>query len=425
MFPLPQRGRFVDRSRNYVDKSVAFNKPTNDPQFASNYLNCRYAPFGRTGQRSAIPDGRGVNVVVRDYKTSYDIVTGSQGAEIRVSPIFPFPVRFAAGPEIGGGSVNGITLGSEYTAVPPPNSAKPYIGFVIPSAMSALLPTIPSGKPESTRIISARVVTVGYRLFYTGKAADATGLVLVDNLPFKYDSAALGGVLDGIQYGVGTPGTNGKNQAIIANTAPVAVVDFTPFGVAQTNAPPTQITLRPESGLEGVLKYQKNPDAHDYRPWFDQGAYVYISTDASDNSYVPIYGSTQATITPTQDRLFGAFCIDDALQEVNIRITGNVMSFRLEIIMCIEQEVALDSNILDMAKPSPMLDRALLDIDAKINAGTAPAAFAQSISTMMGAMSLAPKRRRRNRRRRQRQRNPPQQQQPKRKVKGNKAKCNS
>nr|WRQ64998.1 hypothetical protein [Tolivirales sp.] len=416
MIPLPQRSRFIDRSRNLVDKSVAYNKPSNDPLFASHYLNCRYAPFNRAARRTGIPDGRGVNVVVRDYKTSYDIVTGGFGTEIRIAPMFPFPVRFAVGTS-GGGNVNTIAIGNEFaTPASVPATSQPYIGCTLPTAMSTLLPTIPGGQADSTNIISARIVTIGYRLYYTGKAADAFGVVLVDNLPFKVDGEGLNNNAF-TQWGVGSPGASGKNQTVGNNACPILVVDNTPFGVNQSNAPVTQVTLRPESGVEGVLKYQSNPDAHEFKPWYDQGAAVVCSASSDTNLYTPIYASTQAVTIPSQDRIFGAFCVDDALQEVNIRITGATQSFRLEVVVCIEQELATSSNMIDMAKPSPTLDRALLDFDGVINSGAAPAAFSQSVSAMMGKLSLSP---RRPRRRNRKPKPPPPKPKPKKKKRKNK-----
>jgi len=381
-----------------LDKEV--DKPMIMP---SDYLMCRFSPFDKMKGKGYIPDGRGKNIVLRDYKTTYDI-TVTDPASIRISPMWPYPVRFhcATG---GSMTVNGTVLTFNYAPAITAIQSQT-LGAVLPTNMSRAQPFF-GGSPSGASHVAGRVVTVGYRLYYTGAAAQASGLILVDNLPWSADNITNANPAATVVKGI-------SGQADITCTVgqgPTLAVDVVPFEVIQSSPTTDQVVLRPENGCHGILKSQGTSYDHPYQPMQDTPVLPVTYFDGGTITPQPIYVNTPGTVLATIPAL--GF-VDQSFMEANIQITGaGNQPYRLEVVFCCELEVGQDSPILDMSTNSPPLNQAELNTAQILNSGIAPANFAESpIESLIPRMQGVRLGQRVRRRRKNVARNPqPQQQQ--------------
>lgn len=360
-----------DRTTNVVEQTLGRSGPGSRIKTSDHYLSCRYDPFSPLPITVKIPDGRGKSVITRDYKTAYNLsLTDTDTLDIRISPCYPYPVRFHQR-GASGAIVNGTALGVPNTTTPPPYDAGFIGGTPVDTAMSQSFSTLGTMTGETTSIIGARYVTLGYRLYYTGSAALCSGLVVADNINARITTNGINNPAY-TQYSYSDTGT-GANVSVAVNTAPAIVVDETPF--EYSTAPTDQVVLRPENGLHGVLKMSKLASDHPFAPWYDTGAAVLISPIGSANTLYSVFSPTLGLTTAVNKR-FGAFCWDDAFMETNIRL-ANVGQYRLEIIACLEMELAMNSSLLDLARPSPIYNQPALNRDMLINSMVVPAPFSR------------------------------------------------
>lgn len=364
------------RTRATLDAEMLEKRPNTNMSLGDNYLSCRYSPFNRQQVKGGIPDGRGRNVVTRDYKLSYEI-TSKDPTEIRISPMVPYGVMFKPADTL---IVNGNAVGNTFAATGPSLSAKDYIGVAFESAMSTLMVGLGSTSAEATNYVGARIVTVGYRLYYTGQASAAQGLYLADNTPIKV-VATQSQNASGTQWSVGTTVPAG-NVAISTLVCKQVELDITPWGTLAKNVSPSQVVVRPEQGLHGVLHRSGTTADHKFQPWYDSGCLTMISASGSSATTTDIYaGPTSVSTTKS----YGNFFVDDNFDEVLIRIT-NGGDYRLEVVYCFEQELSMASNLMDFAKSSPLMKEEVLKIDDVLNAGVHPAPFAEASVTMLSDM---------------------------------------
>jgi len=375
--PKPQRTQYSTRTFNSMEMD-GLNRPTTT-NMANHFLKCRFDPFGGVPANVKIPDGRGKNLVVRDYKTQYDIVmSGTDSMEIRIGPYFPYPVRFSP---MGAGApnafINGVNIGNASTGPSPVSTVS---GIVLDTPMSTLFVNVGGTSAEAANTISARILSIGYRLYYSGPIASASGIINVDNLPIsKEQQAVMTTTLTQVNYGATSPAPTTLG---IGNF--IQYLDVTPFGF--TNLTTDQVQLRPEQGLNGVLKMNKNTTDHVFCPWFDYGTVIGALPTTSSTVPQLFYDGLTTSATPAKG--YGAFFVDDAFMEVNIRLPSlQANSFRLEISLCMEQELALTSNMIDMARPSPLMDRALLAIDDALNSRLIPAPFGSPTMTNVSGIT--------------------------------------
>lgn len=385
------------RTRATVDAETLERRPNTNMSLGDNYLSCRYSPFNRQQVKGGIPDGRGRNVIVRDVKLSYSI-SSKEAIDIRISPMIPYGVMFRPTDSL---TVNGTVIGGTWSATAPTADQKGYIGVAFDSILSTLMPSLGATSAEATNYVGARIVTVGYRLFYTGQASLASGLLQADNIPIKV-VASQSQSQASTQYAVGVTAP-ANNLTVPANNSKQIEVDMTPWGTLDKNISPSQVVVRPEQGLHGILHRSGTTADHKFQPWFDSGALTLLSTSGATSTLTDIYATVTAI---SSSKTFGNFFIDDNFDEVMLRATAGG-DFRLEVVYCYEQELSLLSNLMDFAKSSPLMREEILKIDDVLNAGVHPAPFAEPavamLSDMMRDMKVS-----RNRVRR-RGRKPPQQ----------------
>lgn len=362
--------KYLDRTTNHVERSLGIHTPDIKLTSADHYVKCRFDPFSPLPTQVKIPDGRGKNVITRDFKTAYNIsCLDTDQLEFRISPTFPYPVRFHQR-NAANSLINGLILGVANTTTPPDTLTALSIGTPVQTAMAALFPSsIGFTSVEATNIVGARIVTCGYRLFYTGAAAAASGMVVVDNLNAKITTVSSSSTAY-TEFVYSAAGAT-PNVALLASSYPTIVVDQTSFEYSTMTS--DQVVLRPENGLHGVLKMTKLASDHPFAPWYDSGASVLTSLSGSTGVYSSIYSLTDGLTTANTDKK-GAFFWDDAFQEVNIKLSSPG-AFRLELTMCIEMDLAMQSAMIDLARPSPMYNSGALTRDMMLNSLVVPAPF--------------------------------------------------
>lgn len=412
MYPLPQRDRFKSRTINTVAEDLNKTKPTG-VDTGSHFLNCRYDPFGKTPIKTYIPDGRLKNAVVRDIKIAHNlVVSGSEVMNIQIMPWLPFPVRFSANGYLTSGgvpinsTVDSIALGGNNAPSLPPAPIAPYLAAVFPNAIRSTfnVPVVAGAISDTNNFVSARITTIGYRLIYTGQASAAQGTIIATDIGWSLDSKVSANTLVMAQYTATTAATVQAADSINAGYGPVLTV-----GIPNTNTTlfaTNQTVLRPENGLKGVLKYQRSPDSHEPQPWYENGMVLCI-LDTANRAEVPI---TVRNLGVYGSGSIGQYqLVDPSLMGVNIQITG-AGSYRLEVAVCYEQELALNNTMIDMARGSPMMNHNVLEVDSLLNSTVHPAALNDPITdatSMLNNMSLdgRPTNRRKRKRRGARKRN--------------------
>lgn len=394
----------MNRTRAQVDSTITQRHGLDS--LGNKYLDCRYAPFG-AGMKSFIPDSRGKNIIVRDWTYTYDLVTTAEGAEVRISPFFPYPVKIWS-PK-GAVTVDGTAIG-DYSVAP---TVTDTYGMVLNSVLTNNLTAVGTAQAADTQAIkSARVATVGYRLFYTGAASAAQGLIQTDQVPWTVgntDFINSNAIVLVVRAGA-------ANTSYGINTVGFCEIDTMPFN--QTQKTRDTNIKRPEDGLKGVLKAAGLTMDHSFQPWWETGK-VPINPTGTETSPYANWSIGSAPNAPGMGALPGLMFVDPHFQETNIKIIA-AGSFRLEVFFCAEFALDLSHSMIDMAANSPLIDRPLLELSEKLNHDYTPVGLADPITMGMGLLKLGrpnrPPRARRTMAARPPQRRPPRQ--PRRRRRG-------
>jgi hypothetical protein len=354
------------------------------------YLACRYAPFENSGS-NGVPDGNGRNTTLRDYYSAFDIVTDSSGCDIVVVPWIPIQTLITSGRVGGKVTVNGTTF------TRPSNTA---VGLPIYGAHTSNTLSRLGNDPEQRatndvhHISSGRIITVGFRLIYTGKASSCEGTLTADLFATKVDLVETSHVkvvrflYDGTAAPVG----------YAADNARVASIEL---DVASSNLSPTSVVTRPEHGLQGVLSRRTSAKNNTFKPYHELGIIpVYDDREKVDTDHIAITASpsytapycTGVSTCPTVS-LF-----DDDFNVARIRIrTGEANSYRLEVMTCVQFEQGPSFPLISLTKgPTPRND-ALLTRDDQLNGTLMAAAPLGQPSFHMGKVQALPQRVRRTR----------------------------
>lgn len=370
--PKSQRAQYANRTRAKVDSTITQRHGLDS--LGNKYLDCRYAPFG-AGMKSFIPDSRGKNIIVRDWTYTYDLVTLAEGCEVRISPFFPYPVKIWS--PTGNVTVDGTAIGNYSVAPTVPDT----YGMILNSVLANNLTAAGTAQTRDTQATkAARVATVGYRLFYTGQASAAQGLIQTDMVPWNQgNNDFINSNAINLMVRAGT-----ANTSYGINTVGFFELDSMPFNQQQKTRD-TDIK-RPEDGLKGVLKAASLTMDHAFQPFWETGK-VPINPTGTETSPYAIWSIGSTPNAPGMGGLPGLMFVDPHFQETNIKIIS-AGSFRLEVFFCAEFELDLSHSMIDMAANSPLIDRPLLELSEKLNHEYKPVGLADPITLGMGLLSM-------------------------------------
>lgn len=337
------------RTLNEVEKKLRNTSiAAGQPGVGTAYLTCRYAPFSTESGKVSVPDGLGSNITTRDYLGTYDIVTPSTGSlDINILPFIPMQISTfpsAAGQNY---SVNGKVCTRATNTAP--------VTFG-PDTMAIFRH---SDTPSTNDYISSgRIVTVGFRLYYIGPASNCQGLIQGDTFPISADTE---------------PMMNSTSILKSFNPAGVAFPDTTTFKYVSIDMPKDTITTnkytvvtRPEAGLTGILKRKVRAEAHTFKSYHETG--LYLLTDEYSTT-VEKSGTVYAGFTGDSADSWSLITLYDTDFDVTrLKLIGNNLSFRLEVITCIQFCHHPNFTLLALtSKPGESNDK-ILEEDDKMNA---------------------------------------------------------
>lgn len=310
-----------------------------------NYISCRVNPFSGPGG-AKIPDGANSNFISVDTKT-VDIIACSATANafcIQTLPCLPALAMISANP--------GATLSLNGTNVAPPSSITPigtsttaWSPISIPQpylvASGGYTPGVALEDPYHSS--KARMVSVGYKLTYTGPAQTCAGAITVTPNPVSFSSAgsATSGVnpalLQSYSVNVGTTAgvrmyTSGLGTQIL-----VPDVAINPTGNTRQSQ-----TFRPEDGV--IIIPRHKTAAFDLKPTLD----VPAAMVAGFNNSITLPFDWFSTLANTHTQYRGGIVwYDDDWDSYLVSATGlNVdASFRWETVLCMEYNPQMSSTL--------------------------------------------------------------------------------
>lgn len=337
------------RTLNEVEKKLRGTSiAAGQPGVGTAYLTCRYAPFSTESGKLSVPDGVGSNITTRDYLGTYDITTPATGSlDISILPFIPqqistFPTTNATPYTVNGKVCTRVT-----------NSAPVPFG---PDSMT----TFRHGFTPATTdyIASGRIVTVGFRLFYTGPASTCQGLIQADTFPIMAD---------------GEPVLNATSVLKSFSAAGVAEVDSTLFKYVLLDIPKdpvatnkNSVIVRPEGGLTGILKRKVRAEAHGFKTYHEAGVVMITdessyTTEKTGNLYAGFSGDGGDSWTYLT-------LYDTDFDITRLRLIGNNLNYRLEVMTCIQFCHHPNFSLISLTSKAGESNDKVLDEDDKMNA---------------------------------------------------------
>lgn len=347
-----QRNKFA-RTLNQVERTLRNTSINSTGPKKSSYLSCRYTPFGQQTMHLSVPDGLGSNITTRDYLGTYDIVTPTNGTlDVQILPFIPQQISVYPTAIGSTAIVNGKTITRVANSAPVPFSPETMSAF----RHSADAPT------QAHYISSGRVVTVGFRLYYTGPASTCAGVLQADDYPIIVD------------------------QTPFSNTAPLQAIDVT--GVTAPNVPniklividlPTEavaptknsVIVRPEAGLTGVLRRRTRAENHSFKPFHETGlGLISQENNVAIEKGGPLFSGFSGDGTTSWTFIT---LVDDDFNATRIRINGVSQSYRLEVMTCVQFNHHPNYSLMSLTSPPGPSNPAILEADDKINGAMPPA----------------------------------------------------
>lgn len=377
----------VARTLESVERSLS-RMTVNNGSESRGYLACRYAPF--ESKSHGVPDGMGTHLTTRDFYNAFDIVSDGKGFDAMILPYVPTCAMIT--PSTVGGTVE--VQGQTFKRPPNWNSDQttPVWAPLSGSQMGAM-----TGAPDKAKftveqnIATGRVVTVGYRLYYTGPAATCEGTITAVSLPVKMD------LLETNFRKLTFALWDGGFADIAENSVKCASLDM------QTHSnvlAPDAVIVRPEHGLHGVLKRRVAARSHHFKPWWEEGAVMLY--DKYGSATAPGQGD-MGSITAfiggqdepwTSGEYLRQFIpvvslVDDDFEAVHIKIrTGSASRYRLEIMTCVQFEHTVGFPLISLTQKAIPPVEAVLKKDDALNVVVKPGAPMGSVPLDMANVAL-------------------------------------
>lgn len=379
--PKPQRRQYAARTLQQVERALKNTSIAgkSNSSAANNYLVCRYDPWmSQSSSQKGVPDGLGRNITTRDIFGAYDIVT-SPTADTELLILPTLPMQFAARAMTQGATFK--VDGTDYTT---PSAAvtndvgNPPAGFWTPFGPGAATAfrNQYNAADSSNFIASGRIVTVGYRLYYTGPASTCEGIIQADTYPVMVDSHG-----NHIESAIKTVNPGGAKTAadIVGETAKSIMLNM---GTAGQFITQNSVTLRPEAGAHSVLPRRVTAMAHSFKPYYEIGLIPLDNTwqpglDIPVSSVTALfqgyYDLTNGSISKAQPTFPIVSFWDSDFDLIRIKIQGNSLKFRLEVITCIQFQHNNNFSLISLTRGPSEKNQQVLDKDDKMAPHVPPA----------------------------------------------------
>lgn len=324
------------------------------------YAKCRLDPFGGSGSHG-IPDSVSSRKIVYDHRAFTSInILGATTLDILIMPTLTFgaAIRMSNPSAV---SVNGITGDSGSNL-----NRTSLFPICIPPEYNSLAKVAYSATAKENPFQSGsfRIVTVGYKITYTGKPTEASGSVMVTSCPFTISS---GGIVD-IESGgsVIWPTFNSGSLGFTLSDITANQVDPNLLN----NATQETLLVRPDQGVKGVLK--TNSSALTSKAWNPQPVLPYYNfDDAGTLKSAALFGRT-ALVDGFTGFVYG---YDDRFNPTMATYNGLSAgaSLLVEVITCVEYYPEPQSTYSKLAKASTKSSEQTINLVEKVLADS-PAA---------------------------------------------------
>lgn len=327
--------------------------------FDDAYACCRLDPFNVRGG-AMLPDGSLGKRIVVDHRMYFDIVpTATTKFAMKVIPALPAPLIIKSLSTAANSlTVNGVPCSnSSFGATTDLNWFVPDIfpeysiaSTTLPQPTGQFVPPVPLYSATKARIISQ-----GWKIYYTGQALNAAGTITANNSPVAITDTSISTTNSLLIYnGATDANVNGYTPNQILNLDLKTIVQ----NVSTTQLTNDSVTCRPEGGCVGLLR-QSNP----VHPFTDYNANPLVLTDENQL----ISGTNNITFLGlTSSKFNGGLVIwDGAFDPVDIIVTtsgATGISYRVEIVSCVEYLVDPTSSVIKFTADPPKPSHATLEL---------------------------------------------------------------
>jgi len=321
----------------------------------SEYASCSLDPFSTPGG-VMIPDGSTGKRIVIDHRMYMDVTpaNGSNSFTFKVLPIMPCPVIFkplvssTGSLNIGGISYTQATLGAMTDqAWIVPRIYPEYSPMLtnLPNSFATITPD-----PPLYDCTKARFVSIAYRVYYTGPANNASGLITVSGSSIGVNRM---GNAEAIRvWDAQTDSVSSVYPASELVTNRLAIGATSALNVLTSDT----VMHRPEVGAYGHLKHLS--PTHDFVPYYNNPLLL-VSSDADFESTSPV-----AYLCVNGGYFGGGInLIDDGWSSQDVVITYPTttnISYRIEVISCVEYMINPTSSVARFAKDPPRANQSQL-----------------------------------------------------------------
>jgi len=338
------------------------------------YARCRLDPFN-AGTSMGIPDSNAERKLVFDHRGVSDIVVNGS-ASILITPTLPFggcikPDSSTANTISidGEGITQATTNGLSYSWIP-----LCWYNDIVPTTNPTLVPGSIGANPISNK---CRLAGIGFRLIPTSPAVDIGGIVEVVDSELAVEHTQINSV-----GATQTNASEGNPQVSGQGTINTMQVDMLQQERVQATVTKT-VQMRPETMPQGVLKHA--------------GQYLWQTIDENPVMAISSVEPLRAFHTFGAGPKAGTFgCLylwDSSFSVKRIRITTpKAVSFRLEIIACVEYVISPSTPFARLATIKPKVDTISVDIvDSAIASMPAAVTPNQNLSVINKLLSVVAK----------------------------------
>lgn len=311
------------------------------PSGLPHYVMCRTNPFHGHGG-SAIPDGKNSNFVVTDTFAVNNFTPSAAGQTIIIQTLNAFPALAMIG-STANFTVDG-TLVTGLGALQPVATAAntSYYPVCIPPPLVGT-GAVGSAFADPYNSTTARMISCGFRLIYTGPATTCAGSITVTPNPVGWGQTATSATG---AFGISSPTIAGAAGAVATAGAQIIDCDITISTTALTRA---SKTFRPEQGVYIVPTHRST----DFK--MNPTLVCALAPTANLNTATGAV-NVSSLLRPAGGVNPGIIWYDNDWTTYSIVIHGmnSDASFRLESVACMEYNPAITSAFYPLSvKASP------------------------------------------------------------------------
>lgn len=342
------------RTPSSIIRALATNSFSRTPKKASKYVMCRADPFHSFGG-TGIPDGGNTDYIVIDSVMRDIITMGSGSTSFAIQTICALPTMAMFNPVSGATTkINGVLTTAPTQSNPNSTiSSNAWIPISIVPAYAGRTYFPGQIGEDPYNASKARLVSVGYKLIYTGPVSTCSGSITVtpNNVAMQHLGQTVGASsvlsLDAMQV----------FAANIPANVPCVEMDVS---VALNTMTHMSYTVRPEEGLLILPKHMTND--YKIRMCSDVSHCVLANSGLSSGTYYNQF----AEISTFKG---GIIWWDDDWE--NFLIVGNGInpdaSFRFETVTCFEMNPQVGTLLSSLTlKNSPKRDQQALEAGNKV-----------------------------------------------------------